>query len=210
MAEALTYTSLLSDVQTYVERDDAPFVTQIPRFVMLAENRLASEVRGLGIQRYVTGTFSSNQLAKPARWRETISFNFTNAAGERVFLQPRTYDYCRAFWPTPATTGVPRYYADYSYEYFLIVPTPSSAFAFELSYYERPEPLSSSNETNWFTQYAPQLLLYATLLEAQPFLKRPERAAEFQALYDRALQGIAQESSRRIGADRAATSRAGE
>lgn len=209
MAEALTYTSLLSDVQTYVERDDDPFVAQIPRFVMLAENRLASEVRGLGIQRYVTGSLNGNTLSKPARWRETISFNVT-VGSERVFIQPRTYDYCRAFWSDPAVTGAPRYYADYSYEYFLIVPTPATDYTFELAYYERPEPLSTSNETNWFTQYAPQLLLYATLLEAQPFLKRPERAAEFQGLYDRALQGIAQESARRIGADRAATSRAGE
>lgn len=210
MSEALTYTSLISDVQIYVDRTDDPFVSQIPRFVMLAENRLASEVRGLGSQTYVTGTFSGGTLAKPARWRETISFNFTNAAGERVFLQPRTYDYCRAFWPDASATDTPRYYADYAYEHFLIVPTPSSAFAFELAYYERPEPLSATNETNWFTQYAPQLLLYATLLEAQPFLKRPERIQEFQALYDRALQGVAQESSRRIGADRAATSRSGE
>lgn len=175
MSEAMTYTSLISDVQIYVDRTDDPFVTQIPRFVMLAENRLASEVRGLGSQQYVIGAFSGNTLAKPSRWRETISFNFTNAAGERVFLQPRTYDYCRAFWPDPATTGTPRYYADYAYEHFLIVPTPSTTFAFELAYYERPE-----------------------------------RIAEFQALYDRALQGIAQESSRRIGADRAATSRTGE
>lgn len=209
MAEALTYTSLISDVQIYAERDDGPFVDQIPRFVMLAENRLASEVRGLGIQKYVTGNLNGNTLAKPSRWRETISFNVT-VSSQRIFLQPRTYDYCRAFCPDPSFTGTPRYYADYAYEHFLVVPTPASTYAFELAYYERPEPLSATNETSWFTQYAPQLLLYATLLEAQPFLKRPERIAEFQALYDRALQGIAQESARRIGADRAATSRSGE
>jgi hypothetical protein len=83
-------------------------------------------------------------------------------------------------------------------------------YDFELAYYERPEPLSDTNQTNWLTQYAPQLLLYGSLLEAQPFLKRPERVAEFQALYDRALQGVSQESSRRITADRAGTSRNGE
>ena len=209
MAEALTYTSLLSDVQVYAERDDDPFVTQIPRFVMLAENRLASEVRGLGLQKYVTGVLNGNTLVKPERWRETVSFNIT-VSSQRIFLQDRTYDYCRAFCPDPSVTGTPRYYADYEYEHFLIVPTPTSAYAFELAYYERPEPLSDTNQTNWITQYTPQLLLYATLLEAQPFLKRPERIAEFQSLYDRALQGIAQESTRRIGADRAGTSRNGE
>ena len=209
MSEALTYDSLLTDIQTYAERTDQPFVNQISRFVMLAENRLASEVRGLGSQKYVTGFLNNSTFAKPERWRETISFNITTSEG-RKFLMPRSYDYCRAFWPDVAQTGVPRYYADYEYEHFLVVPTPAQAYSFELAYYERPEPLSASNQTNWFTQYAPQMLLYATLLEAQPFLKRPERIAEFQSLYDRALQGLAQETSRRISSDRAATSRSGE
>lgn len=209
MAEALTYSSLLTDVQTYCERTDAPFVTQIPRLVMLAENRLASEVRGLGLQRYVTGNLNGNQFAKPERWRETISFNITSGT-ERVFLQQRSYDYCRAFAPDPALTGQPRYYADYGYEHMLVVPTPASSYAFEIAYYERPEPLGDTNQTNWTTQYAPQLLLYATLLEAQPFLKRQELMQVWQGLYDRALQGLAQETTRRVGGDRASSSRTGE
>lgn len=209
MAEALTYASLLTDVQTYAERNDDPFVSQIPRFVMMCENRIASEVRGLGLQKYVTGVLNGNSMPKPERWRETVSFNIT-IASQRIFLQPRTYDYCRAFCPDPTFTGTPRYYADYEYEHFLVVPTPTSNYAFELAYYERPEPLSDSNQTNWLTQYAPQLLLFGTLCEAQPFLKRPELLQQYQALYDRALQGVAQESTRRIGADRASTARNGE
>ena len=209
MAEALTYDSLLSDVLAYCERSDAPFSAQVPRFVMLAENKLASEVRGLGFQKYVTGAMNGATLPKPARWRETVSFNVT-VGSNRVFLQPRTYDYCRAYSPDPSATGVPRFYADYEYEHYLIVPTPAANYAFELSYYERPQPLDANNQTSWTTQYAPQLLLYATLLEAQPFLKRPDLQGVWQAAYDRALQGLAQESTRRIGADRAASARNGE
>jgi len=209
MAEALTYSSLLSDVQVYAERSDNPFVQQIPRFVMLAENRLASEVRGLGTQKFATGVLNGAVLPKPKRWRETVSISLT-VNSERVYLQPRSYEYCRTYCPDPSVTGVPRYYADYQYEHFLFAQTPAAKYPFELAYYERPEPLSNSNETNWLTQYTPQLLLYATLVEAQPFLKRPERIAEFQALYDRALQGLAQETSRRVGGDRASTTRTGE
>lgn len=209
MASSMTYTSLVADVIAYAERSDSPFSDQVPRFIMMCENRLASEVRGLGLQKYVTGTLSGNTLTKPVRWRETISLNVT-VASQRVFLQERTYDYCRAFCPDPTTTGVPRYYADYEYEHFLLVPTPTTTYAFELAYYERPEPLSDTNQENWTTQYAPQLLLFGTLLEAQPFLKRPELLQQYQALYDRALQGIAQESTRRINADRAGTARNGE
>ena len=209
MAEAMTYDSLVNDISGYAERTDNPFTTQIPRFIMMAENRLASEVRGLGLQKYVTGNLAGNTMPKPERWRETVSFNITTTTG-RKFLQPRTYDYCRAFAPDPTKQDVPRYYADYEYEHFLVVPTPDQQYAFELAYYERPQPLGDSNQTNWLTQYAPQLLLYAALLEAQPYLKRSERIAEFQGLYDRALQGIAQETSRRVNSDRASTSRAGE
>jgi len=68
------------------------------------------------------------------------------------------------------------------------------SYSFELQYYERPEPLSESNQTNWTTQYAPQLLLYGALMEAMPFLKTSERIAEFQALYDRALAAVTKES----------------
>ena len=195
MAEALTYSNLLTDVQVYCERTDQPFVAQIPRFVMLAENRLATEIRGLGYEKYATGTISTSTLAKPERWRETISFNIT-VSSSRKFLFPRDYDYCRNFHPNPATTGEPRYYADYEYEHFLIVPTPDMSYSFELAYYERPEPLSLTNQTSWTTQYAPQLLLYATLLEAQPFLKRSDLIPVWQNAYDRALQGLSTETSR--------------
>ena len=207
-AEALTYDSLVSDIQVYSERSDDVFVNQIPRFVMLAENRIASETRQLGSQQQVTGSLTTNVLPKPERWRETISFRVTTPTGN-VFLQPRTTDYCRAY-DSDSVPGTPRYYADYGYEHFLITPSPVGAFDFELSYYERPEPLSASQQTSWFTQYTPQLLLYATLLECQPFLKRPERMAEFQSLYERALQDLGQESNRRVTADRAASARNGE
>ena len=198
-AAALTYDSLLSDVQTYCERDDDPFVAQIPRFLLLAENRIASEVRGLGYLRFVGGTMVAGNpiMVKPARWRESSSFNYTDAAGARHYLFERGYDYCRAFWPVQSATAAPKYYANYDFEHFLLAGTPDSNYAFELAYFERPLPLSSTNQESWTTQYAPQLLLYATLLEAQPFLKLPERIAEFKSFYDTAKAAIAGEGSRR-------------
>lgn len=196
----MTYSSLIADVQTYCERDDTPFVAQIPRMVMLAENRIAAEIRGLGAMQVVSSTLSSGNpvLAKPARWRETVSFTITLANGDKVALQPRGYQYCRSFWPDQSTTGQPRYWADYDYEHFFLAATPDSNYAFELVYYDRPEPLSDDNQTNWYTQYAPQVLLYATMLEAQPFLKLDGRMQVFQAMYDRAVQALGNESMRRM------------
>jgi hypothetical protein len=185
----MTYDSLKNDITLYAEREDGPFLAQIPSFIALAENRLASEIKPLGFLRVVTGTMNGNTLAKPTRWRRSRSFAVT-VGSQRVFLLERSYEYCRTFAPGSASSGVPRYYADYDYEHFFFAPTPALNYDFELLYYERPEPLSDDVQTNWTTRYAPQLLLYATLLEAQPFLKTSERIAEFQGLFDRAKQAI--------------------
>jgi hypothetical protein len=198
MAEAMTYNSLLTDVAAYAERSDSDFATQVPRFVMMAENRLASTIRGLGFLRNVSGTLTLQdpQLVKPNRWRETASFGIVTNSG-RVWLKPRTYEFCREFAPDPTAYAQPRYYSDYGYEHFLLAATPDLAYAFELNYFERPEPLDDNNQTSWTTQYAPQLILYATLMEAQPFLQRPEQYMTYKALYEEAAGLVAAESTRR-------------
>jgi hypothetical protein len=70
-------------------------------------------------------------------------------------------------------------------------------------YYERVQPLSSANQTNWFTVYAPQALLYGSLLQAMPFLKNDERLPMWQAQYDAIIQTLMAEDKLRI-ADRQA------
>lgn len=198
MAEALTYDSLLSDVQIYCERDDAPFVNQIPRFIALAENRIASSLRGLGMLKFVTGTLiaGQNTIVKPTRWRETNSFSIM-VNGERKYLFERGYQYCRTYAPDATVLGVPEYYANYDFEHLIITKTPDLDYAFEMAYYERPQPLDAVTQTNFLTQYYPQLLLYGVLLECQPFLKLPERIQEFKMFYDEAVKNFEQESQRR-------------
>lgn len=194
-----TYSQLIQDVQTYAEREDTPFVTQIPRLISLAENRLASEIHNLGFLRAVNFEFvpGNGVYQKPARWRQTNSLSIL-VDGERKFLQQRSYEYCRVYLGDSSLFDIPEYYSDYDYEHLFVVKFPVNSYTAELTYYERPDPLSNENQTNWTTQYAPQLLLYATLLEAQPFLKLADRIAEFQGLYDRAAGAIQKEGVMRM------------
>ncbi len=168
MTASMTYDSLVEDIMNYAERDDTPFVDQIPRFIMMCENRIASEVRGLGLLQVVTTTLSGATLAKPERWRETKSFAIT-VSGSMQYLQPRSYQYCRAFNPA-ASSGVPRYYSDEVYEHWFLAPVPASNYTAEIQYHERPEPLSDVQQTSWTTQYCPQWLLCGARLDARPFL----------------------------------------
>jgi hypothetical protein len=203
MAANMDYASLVLDIQNYTERTDTNFVTtQIPRIVMTAESRIAAEARGLGFTQTVTDTLVLHQsfLAKPARWRETVSLIIGTGASNnsRKPLRERTYEFCRTYWPDPTVYGEPKYYADWNWENWLIAGTPDVAYPYELLYHERPVPLDGSNTTNWTTNYAPNLILYACLLECQPYLKRDDRIQIFQQEYDRALKQVEFESKRRM------------
>jgi len=192
----MTYTSLQQDVQRWTERTDETFVAVIPTLITLAEARIAREVKVLGLESFVTGNFTpgSPTLPKPARWRETLWF-FYGPERTQLFLRP--LDFCRNYWPTATETGAPKYFADYSFDYFLIAPTPVAASNFELSFFQLPEPLSDQVSTNWLTQYAPDLILYATLLEAIPYLQEMDKIEVWQSRYDRAAQALGSENKSR-------------
>jgi hypothetical protein len=137
-------------------------------------------------------------IDKPARWRKTVSINVT-VAGERRPVLLRKYEYLREYWPDPTQEDVPEYYCDYDYTHWLVAPTPAAAYNYEVLYYERSQPLDESNQTNWFTQYAPQALLYGALLQAMPFLKNDERIPMWKAQYDQVMQVLKVEDVARIG-----------
>lgn len=109
-------------------------------------------------------------------------------------LLPRGYEFCKDYWPNASASGNPLFYANYNVNHFFIVPTPAQAFPFELTYYERPTPLSESVQTNFFTQNTPDALLYGSLLQAVPYLKNDERIETWKKFYDMAINGIEAEA----------------
>jgi hypothetical protein len=203
-AVTMTYDSLVETIQSYLERNDTQTIEKIPTFIMLAEQVIASQIKFLGNLTVNTSTMVANSsvLDKPARWHKTVSMNIT-VGGVRTPVLLRKYEYLRNYWPDNTQTGVPAYYADYDYTHWLVAPTPDSAYSFEVLYYERVQPLDSTNQSNWFTVYAPQALLYGSLLQAMPFLKNDERVALWQSQYDAVISALQAEDKLRI-ADRQA------
>ena len=207
VAAVMTYDSLVNDIQTYLERTDQQTLDKIPQFIMLAEQIIASEIKFLGNLSVVTSNMvtSENIIPKPARWRKTVSMNVT-VAGVRQPVLLRTYEYIREYWPNPTSTDVHLFFCDYDYEHWLVGPTPAAGYAYEVLYYQRVQPLDTSNQSNWFTQYAPQAMLYGTLLQAMPFLKNDERMPMWQSNYDKIIEVLKVENVTR-GADRQAIAR---
>ena len=203
-AAVMTYDSLVADISSYLERTDTATLEKIPQFIMLAEQVIAADLKILGTITVQTSTMTtgSNVIDKPARWHKTVSMNVT-VNGKRQPVLLRKYEYIRSYWPDPAQTDVPLYYCDYDYTHWLVGPTPDANYNFEVLYYERVQPLDSSNQTNWFTQYAPQAMLYGSLLQSMPFLKNDERIPMWRAEYDIVMASLKTEDNLRI-ADRQA------
>lgn len=199
-AQVMTYDSLVEDIQQYLERTDDATINQIPRFIMLAEQVIASQIKFLGNLTVNTSNMviATATIDKPARWHKTISMNVTvNGKRQPVFV--RKYEYLREYAPDPSVQGTPKFYADYDYTHWLVAPTPDTAYDYEVLYYERVQPLDSTNQTNWFTIYAPQAMLYGSLLQAMPFLKNDERIAMWQQQYDLIINTLKAEDVQRIG-----------
>ena len=196
----MTFDSLVENIQAYLERTDPQTLDKIPLFIMLCEQDIAAQIKFLGNLTVNTSqmVISTSVLDKPARWHKTVSMNVT-VAGVRSPVLLRKYEYLREYWPNNTAVGTPKFYADYDYTHWLIAPTPDVAYDFEVLYYERVQPLDSSNQTNWFTIYAPQALLYGSLLQAMPYLKNDERMAMWQSNYDRIIAALKTEDVQRIG-----------
>lgn len=199
-ASVMTYDSLVLNIQQYLERTDEQTIAQIPNFIMLAEQVIASQIKFLGNLTVAESTMTTGNpvLDKPVRWHKTVSMNVT-VDGQRQPIFLRKYEYLREYAPDSTDTDVPKYYSDYDYTHWLVAPTPDQDYSFEILYYERVQPLDSTNQTNWFTVYAPQALLYGSLLQAMPYLKNDERIPMWQQQYDLIINTLKQEDILRTG-----------
>jgi hypothetical protein len=201
---AMTYTSLRKDIRSYLERGqpaDTTVFEQIPSLINLAERDIARKLKIQGFINVVTSTLQAgvSVYAKPDRWRRTVSMEYGVAGGnERAPLFTRDYEYCRRYWPNSDLTATPEYYSDYDYQHWLVVPTPVIDLPWQVMYYEQPPYLDDSTQSNWLTEYAPQALLYGSLLQAEPFLKNDERIGTWQNMYSTALNDLNVEDLKKI------------
>jgi hypothetical protein len=200
----MDYNSLVNQIKSYANREDDFFVNQIPNFINQAINRIYSEAKTIGFQeitvvspanQFITGTAIVN---KPVDWKETVSFQYitTGANPTTTFLLPRTYEFCRSYWPDQTVRGAPLFYADLSYSQFFITPTPDAAYPYQLTYLTLPL-FDVNNPRNFLTDKYPNLLLYACMVEAIPYLKDDQRIAAFESFYNRALEDVLRDTKGR-------------
>jgi len=190
---SFTLATLKSTVQDYMETAETTFVSELDTFIQEAEERILKTVELPVFRKNVTGTSSESNtyLSTPDDFLAPYSLAVISS-NVYTYLLLKHVSFIRDFNPNPATTGLPKYYAQFDNTTFVLAPTPDSSYSFELHYKYRPASLTttSGSETTWLSDNGPDALLYGTLVEAATFLKIPEETAQYEQRFIQAINGL--------------------
>lgn len=189
----MDYVALVTAISTYTENDFGysadPSI--IDTFIKQAEHRIYNTVQFPALRKNVTGTLtvSNRYLQCPLDFLATYSLAIIHpTTGAYTFLLNKDVNFIREAYPTPTSTGEPKYYAlfgprsDLEKELtFILGPTPSLAYGAELHYFYYPESIVTANNT-WLGDNFDPVLLYGCLVEAYTYMKGE---ADMVTLYEK-------------------------
>jgi hypothetical protein len=183
----MNYTQLTAAICDYTQNFEQDFVANIPVFVQQAEQRIFNTVQFPSIRKNVTGTLtaSNKYLSAPGDFLAVYSLAVIDATGAYEYLLNKDVNFIRQAYPTPTSTGLPKYYALFGPTTtnsappvitnelsFILGPTPAAAYSVELHYYYYPESISvAASGQTWLGDNFDSVLLYGALVEAITFMK---------------------------------------
>jgi hypothetical protein len=171
---SFTFDQLKQAIQDYTQNTETTFVNNLDEMIRASEQRIFTTCDLEIFRRNQTGTTTNeNQfLNVPSDYLASFSLSILNSSSKEFLLQ-KDVNFIQEFNPNNSTTGVPRYYARFDADNFVLAPTPNGAYTAELHYYYRPASLTagSGSGTTWLSTNAPNAMLYGTLVEAYTFMK---------------------------------------
>lgn len=153
----MNYVQLYQAIQDYAETTEPLFVTNIPRFVQEAEERIYNSVQLASLRKNVTGTLTINNkyLSLPDDWLATYSLAVVNTDGTYEYLLNKDVNYIRQAFPDPTSTGFPTHYALFGSQYsspnelsLILGPTPNNNYTAELHYFYYPPTIVQGQVTS--------------------------------------------------------------
>jgi hypothetical protein len=143
----MNYVQLYQAIQDYAENTESLFVSNISRFVQEAEDRIYNSVQIPSLRKNVTGTLtaSNKYLSCPNDYLSTYSMAIIDTDASYKYLLNKDVNFIREAYPTPTSTGLPKYYALFGSQYsnanelsFILGPTPDTSYNVELHYFYYP------------------------------------------------------------------------
>jgi len=204
----MNYSALVTAIKTYTENSfpdttlaDSTVVTsaqQVNRFIEQAEQRIYNTVQFPSLRANKTGlvTSSNKYLSAPDDFLAVYSLaTYPSSGGDYTFLLNKDVNFIREAYPSPTSTGAPKYYALFGPTTtsgtppvptnelsFILGPTPDAAYNVELHYYYYPVSITvAASGQTWLGDNFDSVLLYGSLVEAYTYMKGE---ADIIGLYD--------------------------
>ena len=186
------YTELKTAVANWLDRDD--LTDRIPEFIALAEARFNRVLRLRSMEaKYTANTVAAQRnLALPASYIQMRNFQVnTSPLTTLSYVTPEIYD---RLWGG-STQGTPKFYTILADEVSL-GPIPASVQEVEMLFYKKFENLSGSVATNWLIINAPDIYLYGSMLEAEPFIMNDERVQLWATALERGVSDLQEQDNK--------------
>jgi hypothetical protein len=196
----MNYAALVVAISDYTENT---FQTvDVNLFITQAEQRIYNSVQFPSLRKNVTGTVtaSNKYLSCPDDFLAPYSLAiFPYGGGEYTYLLNKDVNFIREAYPSPTSTGAPKYYALFgptvsgttiSNELsFILGPTPDTTYSAELHYYYYPESITTvASGQTWLGDNFDSVLLYGSLVEAYTYMKgEPDMMALYNQKYMEAI-----------------------
>ena len=127
---AYTLVNLQDDIRNYTEVDDSVLSNTILNTIIKnAENRIYREADSDDNRFYATSNLAagSRYVTIPTDLRFIRYVQLTDSSGNQVFLEKRDTSFMAEYYNTPNTaSGIPKYYANWDANYWVVAPTPNS------------------------------------------------------------------------------------
>ena len=203
---AYTLTNLQDDIKGYTEVGDNVFTSSVLNtLIKNAENKIYREVDSDQDRHYATSNLiiGNRYVTIPADLRLIRYVQLKDSDNNQYYLEQRDTTFLAEYYSTPGTSAVdiPKYYANWDENFWVVAPTPDRTYEITLAYNKEPVSLtdaSVSGTGTYLSNKYQDLLLYACLVNAYGYLKGPADMLQYYSqAYEKALLSYAIEQQGR-------------
>ena len=205
---AYTLANLQSDIRSYTEVSDTVLTEGVLETIIKnAENKILRSVPTDQNAHYATSSMvaGNRYVTIPDDLRSINYVQLTNSNNEQFYLEQRDPSFMAEYYSTPGTSAVdiPRYYANWDENFWVVAPTPDKTYSITLAYNKENDSITNTTQptaapaaTNgtYLSNKYQDLLLYACLINTYGYLKGPADMIQYyQGQYENALTTYATE-----------------
>ena len=205
-----TLTNLRDNIRDYTEvSSNVLSDTVLDTIIVNAENKIYREVDSDQDRHYATSNaiVGNRYVTIPQDLRFIRYVQLKDTAGNQYYLEQRDTSFMAEYYSTPGTQAVdiPKYYANWDEEFWVLAPTPDKTYEITLAYNKQPDTLTDTTSTpapatngTYLSNNYQDLLLYACLVNTYAYLKGPQDMLQYyQGAYEKALYSYAIEQQGR-------------